>query len=599
MAFDGFSIKRLVKEYSDMFTGGKISKIIQPNDNDIYLIIKNAKETYNLYVSANPSMAYTYITPEKGEALGVAPNFCMVLRKYIANGKIVNISQKGNERIIVFDIEHLDEMGDCSTKKLVFELMGKYSNIILCDDNDIIIDSIKRVSALKSSLREVLPKKEYFFPSDLSKNNPCECDESAFAALISSVSDEDKSKLTLVNFLINNFEGVSKLFAKEVVFEYVVLKESNNNIDLNVKISDLTSEDIKIFYKAFKKCLELCVSSDSIYFYKKDESVYEYTLFEYKSIGGAINSEDELFAESLYGFYKNKHKENVILQKSKDIINILNSHLTKDKKKSEEWQKEIDECENKDELKKYGELLNAFSHSIQRGKSATVLDYYTGENIEIPMDENKTVIENSNRYFARYNKSKKREAKLTELLKETEAEIKYLEEMLLYVSLSENSSDISQIRDELFEHGYIKKRSNVKEKKKSGKIKHYVYDNNYHIYVGKNNIQNEEVTFNIATGNDWWFHAKGIPGSHVIVKSDKDNPAKEWDMPDELFELCGSLAAINSSDSSLSKVEIDYTRKKHLKKVPEANKGMVIYHTYYSLVAIPDISRFSLTTIGT
>ena len=593
MAFDGFCIKRIAYEYNELFKDSRISKIIQNNNFDIVFVIKRGKDTFNLFASANPSMSYTYLVNNKGEAPVNALNFCMILRKYIANGKILKVSQKGNERIIVFEIEHLDEMGDLSVKKLIFELMGKHSNIILTDENDIILDSIKRVSVLTSSLREVLPKKEYFFPSDLRKINPYEVDlKSEILKITDSLTDEEKNKMSVSSMLLNSFEGVSKNFAKEVVFRSIVE---------DIKVVKLDEKTIETVSDKFKEILKENLNTNVFYEYKKDSNVYDYSTFKMNFLENDCSltvHNDERISEYLASFYSAKHDSNVILQKSNDIINLLNSHISKNKKKEAEWEKELVLCEDKDTLKKYGELLKAYSHNLQRGNSVRVLDYYTGEEIDIPLDENKTIIENSNKYFNDYSKAKRRENKIIELLDETKAETKYFEDLLLYISLSENTSDINQIRTELFNKGYLKKNTVTKEKKKSSSIKHYIYDNNYHIYVGKNNIQNEEVTFKIATGNDWWFHAKGIAGSHVIVKSDKDNGANEWDMPNELFELCGALAAINSSHSGLSKVEIDYTRKKHIKKPAEGEKGMVIYHTYYSLVAIPDISRFNLTSVN-
>lgn len=594
MAFDGFCIKRITKEYSELFTDGRISKVIQPNAFDIILVIKKEKETYNLFVSANPSMSYTYLVKDKGEAPQNALNFCMVLRKYIANGKILSVKQKGNERIISFDIEHLDEMGDRSVKKLIFELMGKHSNIILTDENDIILDSIKRISALTSSVREVLPKKNYFFPSDLTKINPYDCDISEETNhIVKLIKDESGDKKTSA-MLFTNFEGVSKAFAKEVI------KRAGFENDYFVK--DLDDTKISFLCEAFIKTVKEAKDNSSFYAYSKKGSLYDYTTFFYDSFMSegieAKEYKDALLSEFLYDFYSAKHDEGIILQKSNDIINVLNSHISKNNNKMSEWEKELAECANKDTLKKYGELLKAYCHNLSRGKEAKVLDYYTNKEIVIPLDENKSIIENSNKYFNDYSKAKRREEKLNELLLTTTEETEYLKEMLLYISISENSSDLNQIRSELFDKGYLHKNVNPKEKKKKSGIKHYIYDNNYHIYVGKNNIQNEEVTFKIATGNDWWFHAKGIAGSHVIIKSDKDNDATEWDMPDEVFELCAAIAGVNSSHNGLSKVEVDYTRKKHIRKPAEGDKGKVIYHKYYSMVVPPDISMYELTSVN-
>lgn len=594
MAFDGFCIKRIIKEYSELFTDGRISKVIQPNAFDIILVIKKEKDTYNLFASANPSMSYTYLVKDKGEAPQNALNFCMVLRKYIANGKILSVKQKGNERIISFDIEHLDEMGDRSVKKLIFELMGKHSNIILTDENDIILDSIKRISALTSSVREVLPKKNYFFPSDLTKINPYDCDITEETNHIVKLIKDESGDTKTSAMLFTNFEGVSKAFAKEVI------KRAGFESDYFVK--DLDDTKISFLCEAFIKTVKEAKDNPSFYVYSKKGSLYDYTTFFYDSFMSegieAKEYKDALLSEFLSDFYSAKHDEGIILQKSNDIINVLNSHISKNNNKMSEWEKELAECANKDTLKKYGELLKAYCHNLSQGKEAKVLDYYTNEEIAIPLDENKSIIANSNKYFNDYSKAKRREEKLNELLLATTEETEYLKEMLLYISISENSSDLNQIRSELFDKGYLHKNVNPKEKKKKSGIKHYIYDNNYHIYVGKNNIQNEEVTFKIATGNDWWFHAKGIAGSHVIIKSDKDNDATEWDMPDEVFELCAAIAGVNSSHNGLSKVEVDYTRKKHIKKPAEGDKGKVIYHKYYSMVVPPDISMYELTSVN-
>lgn len=594
MAFDGFCIKRITKEYSELFTDGRISKVIQPNAFDIILVIKKEKDTYNLFASANPSMSYTYLVKDKGEAPQNALNFCMVLRKYIANGKILRVKQKGNERIISFDIEHLDEMGDRSVKKLIFELMGKHSNIILTDENDIILDSIKRISALTSSVREVLPKKNYFFPSDLTKINPYDCDITEETNHIVKLIKDESGDTKTSAMLFTNFEGVSKAFAKEVI------KRAGFESDYFVK--DLDDTKISFLCEAFIKTVKEAKDNPSFYVYSKKGSLYDYTTFFYDSFMSegieAKEYKDALLSEFLSDFYSAKHDEGIILQKSNDIINVLNSHISKNNNKMSEWEKELAECANKDALKKYGELLKAYCHNLSQGKEAKVLDYYTNEEIVIPLDENKSIIANSNKYFNDYSKAKRREEKLNELLLATTEETEFLKEMLLYISISENSSDLNQIRSELFDKGYLHKNVNPKEKKKKSGIKHYIYDNNYHIYVGKNNIQNEEVTFKIATGNDWWFHAKGIAGSHVIIKSDKDNDATEWDMPDEVFELCAAIAGVNSSHNGLSKVEVDYTRKKHIKKPAEGDKGKVIYHKYYSMVVPPDISMYELTSVN-
>ncbi|MBQ4275594.1 MAG: NFACT family protein [Lachnospiraceae bacterium] len=586
MAYDGFCIRRIVNEYNTMLTDGKISKIQVINKYDVIFTVKKGSDTYNVFASANPSMAYTYITDKKVEAPKNALNFCMVLRKYIANGKIIKVTQDGNERIIAFYIEHMNEMGDKSIKKLVLELMGKHSNIILVDENGLVLDSIKRINSLMSSLREVLPGKEYRFPFDERKYNPYDDSldlKDTLKKLFDKAKVEDNTKASAV--FINSFEGVSKPFAKEVLTR-CGLKDSS--------VSDLHSDDLNNISDNFISLINEIDNSNEVYLYSTGNEYKDFSMCSYKSLETYESSVRDNLVFTLFDYYGDKQKKNDVLQKAKDITHILESQLTRDKKKYSEWQDELKACENKDEARIKGELLKAYAYNLKPAKEVTVLNYYDNTDVKIELDETLSIIENSNKYFNEYQKQKRREEKLKTLIEEVEDNITFLEDNLLYISLSENSADLDEIRTSLAERGLIKK-SAVKKKSVKGKYKHYVFMDNYHIFVGKNNIQNEELTFKTALGNDWWFHAKTVGGSHVIVKSDKDNPAEEWDMPDIVFEAAAAVAAANSKNSSSDKVEVDYTRKKHIKKPAEGKTGMVIYHTYYSMVASSDISSYELT----
>lgn len=594
MAFDGFCIRKIVSEYREFLTDGKISKIIEPASHEIILVVKNNKDSYNIFASANPSVPYTFVTDDKPEAPGIAPNFCMVLRKHIQNGKILRVYQFGNERIIAFDIEHLNEMGDRSVKKLVLELMGKYSNIILLDENDVIIDSIKHVSFVTSSIREVLPGKKYFVPDEITRINPFKndfCDKDHITRVIGDIFAEvDNPDSGAANILSSKLEGVSKVAVREIMLRA--------GIDSSLKIKDFDSLKIASLTESFYGFLEDTVKSDKAFLYKNDNGYEEYSTVLYQSLEGFTVETSEYISTSLSKFYKQKKSRTENIQKSGELIRFVKNILDKDNNKTQVWQQDLKNCENKEDLKIKGELLKAYAYSLKQGKSVNVLNYYTNETIDIELDERLTVIENSNKYYKAYNKAKRCEEAVNGLIEKNNEEIEYLEEVMLFLSFAENSSDIEEIKSELAEKGYLKKKSFKNSKNAKLKIKHYLYKDNYHIFVGKNNVQNEEITFKKAVGNDWWFHAKGIPGSHVLIKSDTDNPASEWDMPDDVFELGAALAAYNSKHEGNGKVEVDYTRKKHVKKPADGRKGMVIYHTNYSMVANPDITRFELTVIS-
>ena len=271
-------------------------------------------------------------------------------------------------------------------------------------------------------------------------------------------------------------------------------------------------------------------------------------------------------------------------QRSYDLRKQIQNLLDRNRKKLLNQQKQLKDTESMDKFKLYGELLTANAYRLEEGmKKVTVLNYYDNTELTIPLDETVSAMENANKYYAKYNKLKRTKEALDTYMRESEKSISHLESILSALSTSESEEDLLMIRQELYEYGYTKKRPTAKkgQHKKSAPL-HFVTSDGYHIYVGKNNYQNEEVTFKIATGNDWWFHSKTIPGSHVIVKSNNE------ELPDHIFELAASLAGYYSTGREQDKIEIDYTQKKHLKKVAGAAPGYVIYHTNYSIIVTPE-----------
>ena len=290
--------------------------------------------------------------------------------------------------------------------------------------------------------------------------------------------------------------------------------------------------------------------------------------------------------------------------KTADLRHIIQTVLERDYKKEDLLKKQERDAENREKYKLFGELLNAYAYMIPAGADkAEVLNYYNNETVSIPLDPTKTVSENAVRYFDKYNKLKRASVAVKKQLAENEEEIEYLEGIMTFISLATSEEDLAQIRAELSERGFVKRihtslshggKKGAKTKAKAKPL-HYRTPEGYEIYVGRNNLQNEVVTFEIATGNDWWFHAKGVPGSHVVVKCPFANQAEEWDMPDEIFELAGAIALVNSKNKDMEKAEVDYLRKKNVKRPNKAAPGYVIYYTNYSLVAVNDLSGYTLT----
>ena len=502
-----------------------------------------------------------------------APNFCMMLRKHIGNGRIVNVTQPGLERILTLEIEHLDEMGDKKRKKLIVEIMGKHSNIIFCNEEDIILDSIKHISAQVSSVREVLPGRKYFIPHTTEKADPLTITREAFISLIGSTAAPIQKALYL------KLTGLSPLMGTELCHVASVdgdrsaneLKE-NELIHLHHMLT-LLMEDVK----------EGNFTPNIVY---KGEEPVEFASLPLTCMEGEgyeARSYDSI-SLLLEQYYASKNIITRIRQKSADLRRIVQTALERNYKKYDLQEKQLKDTEKRDKFKVYGELLNTYGYELTGGeKSLKCLNYYTNEEITIPLDENLTATENAKKYFERYNKLKRTFEALTQQTAETKKEIDHLESVSASLDIALKEEDLVQIKEELMEYGYIKgRRQGDKKPKITSRPFHYLSSDGFHIYVGKNNYQNEELTFKVAGGNDWWFHAKGIPGSHVIVKGE----GKE--LPDRTFEEAGALAAYYSKGRDNDKVEVDYIQRKHIKKVAGAAPGFVIYHTNYSLIAEPN-----------
>lgn len=572
MAFDGITVAALKKELKETICDGRIAKIAQPESDELLLTIKTKEGQRRLSISASASLPLIYLTNDNKPSPMTAPNFCMLLRKHIGNGRIVDVSQPGLERIIQFRIEHLDELGDLRQKTLVVEIMGKHSNIIFCDEKDQIIDSIKHVPAQMSSVREVLPGRPYFIPDTMEKQDPL------------TAADEDFSRalrgkpMRISKAVYTSFTGISPVVAEEICYLA--------GIDSQMTASDLTDDMLTHLYRQFQYYMEDVRSSaftPVIYF--DGNTPKEFSALPLTHFQNLEKKEYSSISEVLSTYYATRNALVRIRQKSADLRHIVQTALERNRKKYELQSRQLKDTENRDLYKAYGELINAYGYQLPEGsKELTALNYYTGEEITIPLDPVKTPQENAQKYFARYNKQKRTYEALTELISETGDEIRYLESVESALDIALYEEDLTQIKEELSQAGYIRRRQQKKKAKILSRPLHYVSSDGYHMYVGKNNLQNEELTFHFASGNDWWFHAKGVPGSHVILKSGGD------EVPDRTFEEAGRLAAYYSKNRGNEKAEIDYIEKKHVKKVNGGRPGFVIYHTNYSLVIDSDIS---------
>lgn len=575
MAFDGITIACLRKELSDRLVGGRITKIVQPEADELLLTIKNNAAQYRLLLSASASLPLVYLTEKNKNAPMTAPGFCMLLRKHLGGGRITAVTQPSLERILRFEIEHLDEMGDLCRKYLIAELMGKHSNLIFCREDGTILDSIKHVSLAVSSVREVLPGRTYFIPHTQDKLDPLTASP---AEMIEAVCAKPAP---LGKAIYTSLTGFSPAMAEELCHRSF-LESARPAAALENRERDMLQHQLL-------RLMENIKGEDftpKIYYNGKEPAEFSAVpLTMYEDLD-AQSFED--MSGLLESYYAVKNTLTRIHQKSADLRRVVQTALERTRKKYDLQLKQLQDTEKREKYKVWGELIHTYGYGVPEGaRSMQALNYYTNEEITIPLDSTLTAQENAKRYFDKYGKLKRTFEAVTKLLEETRNEIEHLESIQTALDMALTEEDLAPVREELVEYGYIRRKSgrnSGKKPKLSSRPYHYLSSDGFDIYVGKNNFQNDELTFQFASGNDWWFHAKGVPGSHVILKSEGR------ELPDRAFEEAGRLAAYYSKNRGGDKVEIDYVEKKHVKKPGGGKPGFVVYYTNYSLVIDSDIS---------
>lgn len=576
MAFDGITVAALADECNQILQGGHIQKIAQPEPDELLLTIKNNRSSHRLQISASASLPLMNLTEKTKPSPLTAPNFCMLLRKHLSGARVTGIEQVGFERVIRITLENLNELGDEVQRSLMVELMGKHSNIIFVDEENKIIDSIKHVNGMVSSVREVLPGREYFIPNTMNKMDP-----------FTVTTDTWNQQLFLKPYSISktiysSITGFSAVMAHELA--------SRSLVDGDAPIQSLNGNQRSTLMKQYRRLIkeiqdkkfQPCIYLDGPV--PKDFSAIPLTMYsclkcrKIDSVSAMIET-----------FYGEKEIISRIRQKSTDLRKSVITLLERCVKKMDLQQKQLHETSKKEIYKQFGELLNAYGYQLtSKDATLTCMNYYDDKEVTIPVDPALSASENANRYFKKYNKMKRTQEALFEQIRENRDTIEHLESIITELEIARREEDLQFIRQELIDSGYIKKPAADKGKNKNrmpkSKPLHFISSDGYDIYVGKNNYQNEEITFRLATGNDWWFHAKKMPGSHVIVKcNDKKEP------PIRTFEEAASLAAYFSKGKEASRLEIDYTQKKNIKKPRGSKPGFVVYYTNYSLVVSSDI----------
>lgn len=570
MALDGAMIFSIVKELNTSIINGKIDKIHQPEKDELVVAIRSKTGNKKLFISAHATNNRVCFIEERKKNPKTAPMFCMILRKYVLGGKIISVEQYDFDRIIIFTIESYNDFGDLSLKKLIVELMGKHSNIILINDKGIILDSIKRVGLDKSYVRQILPKNNYVFPPN-KKVNPFSINEKTFNYLLLQ-----NKNLSVYDFLIQSFSGISYMLSTEVCFF--------SSIEPSVLCNDIFKNNLNSnFYTGLKSLLHL-ITNDYKHFtiFLKDEKLKEFTNLPIKSYKYTSSKAFSTSSELLHYYYIKKDIQLRMEQKTLDLRKIVSIHMERCKKKIKKQEKTLTDAENRNMYRLHGELILSNLHNIQKGDDVLITpNYYleNSEDIKIKLDKNITPNENAQKLFSKYNKFKRAVIATTSQLKTSKLELIHLESVKSSIEISEDEDDINDIRTELSELGLVKKKySNKKSKTGKSKPHHFISTNGFNMFVGKNNKQNDIITLKNASKSDIWFHTKNIPGSHVIVST------KGLELDELTILEASTLAGFYSKGRNSSKIAIDYTAVKNVKKPNGAKPGMVIYktnNTYY------------------
>ena len=582
MALDGIAVAGLVCELNRHLAGARISKVAQPESDEILLTVKGNAGNERLLLSASASLPLAYLTSKNKPSPLTAPPFCMLLRKHIGSGRILAVTQPSLERVIHIEIEHYNDMGDLCRSELILELMGKHSNLIFVNSEGMILDAIKHIGAQTSSVREVLPGRDYFLPLTQDKADPLTVSGEEFRARVFSKPQP------LAKALYTSLTGISPCMAEELCFRASLGPETSAR-----EITEGGQYHLQRIFGEMADSVKRHDFSPNIV-YGPSGTPVEFAALPLTMYADAQVQTFDSMSAVLETYYAQKSESDRIRQKSSDLRRIVTTALERESKKLDLQQKQLKDTEKREKFRIYGELLHTYGYSAEPGAdSVTVPNYYDEDReLKIPLDPTLTASENAKRYFDRYAKLKRTEEALTELTAETQSAVDQLTEIRSFLGRARTEAELSQIREELTQAGIIRRHAAPGRKGAArpavSKPYHYVTADGYDIYVGKNNLQNDELTFKFASGGDWWFHAKKIPGSHVVVKS------KGTELPDSVFEDAARLAAYYSDGRASDKVEIDYVQRREVKKPAGARPGYVIYYTNYSMVARPDLTGLTL-----
>lgn len=563
MAFDSAMVRAVVLELDSLLINARIDKIHQPEKDEIHLLLRNNGENYRLVISSSANNSRIHLSSIQKENPPTPYNFCILLRKQLTGGRISAIEQLGFERVIKITVESKDEMGYAQIRRIYAEIMGKYSNIMLTDEDDRILGVIRPVDFTTSQKRQVLPGMRYEMPPSQDKISPLhETMESFIGAYgaVYPVPSVDK-------YLSSRYQGLSRLSAAEIAYRS-------------------RSEQPEDLWRSFTSFIDIIKNGkfEPVVLYDENKKPLEYSFIQIKQYNGSATcAAFSSVSEAIEIFFRARDNIDHTRQRASDLFKNINNIKNRLNRKTALQRDELALAAKKDEYKLYGNLINANIYSIRRGmKSVKLINYYEEScpEIEISLDARLTPAQNAQMYFKKYAKARNASVILEKQIEESAKELEYIDSVLDSLTRAKGQSELDEIRNELEHSGYLGKAAKGKKKplpyKLQTKPAEYKTSGGYKVLCGKNNLQNDMLTFKSASKLDWWFHVKNAPGSHVVMFCAGDEPSERD------FTEAAMIAAVNSSLSESKHVAVDYTQVKNIKKPAGANPGYVIYHTNYS-----------------
>lgn len=565
MAFDAGMLAFVLKEINEKCAGGRVEKVYQPARDEFIFIIRRAKDTNRLLMNAGSRCPRVSLTYEKAENPAKAPMLCMMFRKHLQGALLREAVQLGFERAADFVFDATDDMGFKCEKHIIVEMMGKYSNIVFTDGDMKIINILRQIDFTQSMKRQLLPGMIYEAPPAQDKLNPLFVDRRAFTEMCAE-ADGDR---VCEKFIMSSFSGISPLVAREIA------ALSGGSAAATLEQCSMRLADV--FFGAVSNIIN---SIGAPYLLLKNGAPKEYSFMPITQYGNEYSIQKfDSFGELLDAYFAEKSRDEKISQKAADILKILSNAYARSEKKLAIQKSELIGCSDGERYRLFGDLITANIFRLRRGADSAVLeDYNTGEPVEISLDPRLTPAQNAQRYYKKYAKSKSAKEHLTKQIEKTERDIAYIATVQDALSRADSEKELGEIRAELYQSGYASRMKQFSPKKQSSpSYLTFRTTNGYKVLCGKNNTANDWLTFRHAEKGDWWFHAKGCPGSHVIMEcAGLDEP------PAEDFTDACMIAAVYSKASSSPTCDIDYTTVKQVKKPPEAKPGYVIYHTNWS-----------------